>query len=231
MKQNNKIVLISGVSRGIGNAVALRFLKENSIVFGISRKKIIKKNLLLGYKNFFHLKGNINNVSFLFKCKNFIEKKFKKIDVIILNAAIIGEMKMIKKSNLKIWKDVVNTNLIANFYIIRIFFNLINKSKFGRIISVTTTATWKVRPLWGAYSSSKAGLEMLVKILNKENANKNLKINFVDPGRVRTNMRAVAAPKENPEQNPLPEKIVDTFVLLSSVKCKFSGRIVKAQKK
>ena len=44
-------------------------------------------------------------------------------------------------------------------------------------------------------------------------------------------MRAVAAPKENPEQNPLPEKIVDTFVLLSSVKCKFSGRIVKAQKK
>mgnify|MGYP001157353149 CR=1 FL=1 len=69
MKQNNKIVLISGVSRGIGNAVALRFLKENSIVFGISRKKIIKKNLLLGYKNFFHLKGNINNVSFLFKCK------------------------------------------------------------------------------------------------------------------------------------------------------------------
>ena len=72
---------------------------------------------------------------------------------------------------------------------------------------------------------------MLVKILNKENANKNLKINFVDPGRVRTNMRAVVAPKEDPEQNPLPEKIVDTFVLLSSVNCRFSGKIVKAQKK
>jgi len=230
MKQNKKIILISGVSRGIGNAVALRFLKENSVVFGISRKKIIKKNPIFRYKNFFHLKGNINNLNFLSKSKNIIEKKFKKIDVIILNAAIIGEMKMIKKSNLEIWKEVINTNLIANFYIIRIFFNLINKSKFGRIVSVTTTASWKIRPLWSSYSSSKAGLEILIKILNRANTNKNLKINFIDQGRVRTSMREIAAPKENPEKNPLPEKIVDKFIFLSSNKCKFSGKVVKAQK-
>jgi len=231
MKRNSKIILISGVSRGIGNALALRFLYENTIVFGISRKKLLKKNILYNQKNFYHLKGNICDPIFLKKSRNIIKKKYGKLDVIILNAAILGEMKIIQESNLQIWKKVIETNLIANFYIISIFFDLINKSKYGRIISLTSTAAWKMRKFWGSYSSSKAGLEVFLKILIKENYNKNLKINFIDPGRVRTDMRAKAAPKENPKKNLPPEKILDKFIFLASNKCKFSGKILKAQKK
>ena len=229
MKQKKKFILISGVSRGIGHAVALEFLKQKNIVFGISRKKITKKNELIKFNNFFHFQGDINNLKFLNKTKKNIEKKFKKLDVIILNAAILGEMKKIKESNIKIWEQVIKTNLIANYFIIKVFYDLINNSKFGRIISVTTTAAWKIRPQWSSYSVSKAGLEMFIKILCKENNNNNLKINFIDPGRVRTRMIAKAFPKQNFNKNILPEKIVDKFIFLSSEKCKSNGKIIKAQ--
>ena len=231
MNKNSRIILISGVSRGIGNALALRFLSESSIVFGISRKKILKKNLLYNQKNFYHLKGNICDLNFLKKSRDIIKRKYSKLDVVILNAAILGEMKIIKESNLKTWKKVIETNLISNFFIISIFYDLINKSKCGRIISLTSTAAWKIRKFWSSYSSSKAGLEVFIKILIKENYNKNLKINFIDPGRVRTDMRAKAAPKENPRKNLPPEKILDKFMFLASNKCKFSGKIFKAQNK
>ena len=72
-------------------------------------------------------------------------------------------------SNIKTWINVVKTNFIANYLIIRILFKLIGNSRSGRIICVTSTAAWKVRSSWSSYSSSKAGLEMFIKIFDKEN--------------------------------------------------------------
>ena len=126
------------------------------------------KDIAFNHKNFFHFKGNVNNEIFLKKIIKKITSKFGKIDVLILNAAIIGEMKKIKDSDYKIWKSVINTNLNANFLLVNLFNDLINKSKSGRIVCVTSTAAWKIRSLWGSYSVSKAGLEVLIKIFIKD---------------------------------------------------------------
>jgi NAD(P)-dependent dehydrogenase (short-subunit alcohol dehydrogenase family) len=85
-----------------------------------------------------------------------------------------------------------------------------------------------VLPYWGAYAVSKAALEMLVRLYAAEIADTPVRANLIDPGIVRTRLRARAFPGENPERLPPPESVAEAFVALALPECTRNGEIVSA---
>ena len=128
----------------------------------------------------------------------------------------------------RVWERVIEINLTANWRLIRSMDALLRASPAGRALFVTSGVASRVHPYWGAYAASKAGLEMLARTYAAEAAKSALKVNIVDPGQVRTAMRAQAMPGEDPASLPPPEAITDTFVDLASAECTLTGEIVHA---
>ena len=146
-----------------------------------------------------------------------IAERFGKLDILVGNAAVLGAMRPVAQVTNKIWNNVMDTNFNANFKLIRALDPLLQKSDAGRAIFVTSAIVGVHRPFWGAYAISKAALEEMTLTYAEEKKNTNIRVNLVDPGVVRTRMRAEAYPGEDPKQNPLPEDITDVFVDLASV--------------
>jgi NAD(P)-dependent dehydrogenase (short-subunit alcohol dehydrogenase family) len=110
----------------------------------------------------------------------------------------------------------------------RSFDALMRQSEAGRAIFVTCAVAGEASPYWGAYAASKAALETLARTWAAEVGRTTaLKINLVDPGIVRSRLRAQAFPGEDPLQHPPPEAVTDVFVDLASPDCMRNGEIAK----
>ncbi len=92
---------------------------------------------------------------------------------------------------------------------------------------MTSAAGRAPRAYWGGYAVSKAALDMLAGIYAAEVAQSTLRVNLIDPGRVRTAMRAKAYPGEAPDSLPAPDEIADAFVDLASEACTRHGELVQ----
>jgi NAD(P)-dependent dehydrogenase (short-subunit alcohol dehydrogenase family) len=105
---------------------------------------------------------------------------------------------------------------------------LLRAAPAGRAIFVTSGVARGVFPYWGSYAISKAGLEMLVKIYAGEVAKTRVRANLIDPGIVRTRLRARAFPGEDPAALPSPESVADAFLALALPECTRNGQVVMA---
>ncbi|PPR76588.1 MAG: putative oxidoreductase YciK [Alphaproteobacteria bacterium MarineAlpha2_Bin1] len=226
---NNKIVLITGASRGIGAAVAKRFAREGAHLILVSRnqgglEKIDDEIRTSGIKPTL-VPIDITDEKNMDLMASEISKRFGKIDVLVGNAAILGPLSPMSHYDPKMWKNIFDVNVHANWRLIRNFEMLLRQSKFGRAIFVTSGIARKIRAYWGPYSASKAALEKMVLDWSEEIKKTNLKVNIIDPGRVRTDMRKAAYPGENPQINPHPDEVTDLFVQLSDNNLRDNGKI------
>ena len=105
---------------------------------------------------------------------------------------------------------------------------MLRNSKAGRAIFVTSGAASRVPPFWGAYSASKAALESMAKVYAAEVATTNIRVNLLDPGATRTQMRAQAMPGEDPQTLKPPEEISELFVELAELDCGRNGEVIRA---
>src|SRR5258707_7380835 len=110
------------------------------------------------------------------------------------------------------WDDVFAVNVTANARLIRALDPLLRASGTGRAIFVTSRAAQTARAFWGAYAASKAALETLVKIYAAEVERFAVKVNLIDPGPVRSLMRAQAFPGEDPDKLPTPDNVAPWFL-------------------
>ena len=149
-------------------------------------------------------------------------------DVQVRNAGTIGVLTPLTHMDPPVWEKVLSVNLTANWRLLRSMDPLLRRSDAGRAIFVTSGAARGVFPFWGAYAVSKAALEMLVKTYAAEVAEFGVKANLVDPGVVRTSMRAQAFPGEDPMSLPPPEAITEIFLSLAEPSCRQNGQIVRA---
>ena len=156
-------------------------------------------------------------------------KRHGRLDILVGNAAVLGLLSPIGHFVPSVWSRVIEVNLTANWRLIRSFDPLLRASDAGRAVFVTSGVGHKVVPFWGAYAVSKAGLEMLVKTYAAETEKTKLRVNIVNPGAVRTEMRAKAMPGEDPASLIRPEAMIDVFVKLSLVSCRHHGEVVTAQ--
>lgn len=229
----SRIALVTGASQGIGAAVAKAYAKAGAHVILVARnqkklEKIDDEITAAGGKATL-LPLDLMNFDEVDKLGPSIYERFGKLDIFVGNAGLLGTLSPLTQISNSEYQRVLDLNVSANFRLIKTLDPLLQASDAGRAMFVTTGAgVVKGRAYWGTYSISKAALESMVRVYADENRQTNLKINMIDPGAVRTDMRASAVPGENPMTLPTPEDIAETFLELASPNCQKHGEIVNA---
>jgi len=153
-------------------------------------------------------------------------QRYGRLDILVGNAAEFGVFSPLGHIDPKLWDDVLAINLTANWRLIRAMDPLLRAAPSGRAIFVTSRLGRDALPYYGPYAVSKAGLETLVRIYAGEVAKTAVRVNLIDPGVVRTRLRARIFPGENPAALPAPESVTDAFVELALPDCTRNGEIV-----
>jgi NAD(P)-dependent dehydrogenase (short-subunit alcohol dehydrogenase family) len=229
-----RIALITGASRGIGAAVAQRFAAEGAHVVLAARtvgglEEVDDAIRAAGGQPATLVPLDLVDGEKIDSLAAAVYERFGRLDVLVGNAGVLGTMTPIGHVDPKEWQHVLDVNVTANWRLIRGFDPLLRLSPAGRAVFVTSGIARGAAPYWAEYATSKAALEMLVKVWAAEVAKTPIRVNLVDPGVVRTRLRAQAYPGEDPTQHPLPETIAGTFVELAAADCTRHGEIVRAQ--
>ena len=229
------IALITGASKGIGAAVAKRFAREGAHVILVARNS---KGLEAtddairaagGAATLVQL--DLLDYAKIELLAAMIAERFGRLDILVGNAAVLSELTPLPHATAEDWEKVMGVNVTANWHLIRCFDALLKQSEAGRALFVTSGVTTHPSPYWGPYAVSKAALETLVQTYAAENSKTPLRINLIDPGRVRTRMRAQAFPGEDPMTLPEPYAITDVFVTLAGTQCTQTGEKWKVGEK
>ena len=219
MRLKDKKILITGGSKGIGKGLAKIFLNNGAQVVICARNEEELKKTCNDLKNegqISDIRADLTNISDIGLIIEKIDTEFGKLDILVNNASILGLKAKIVDYPTDIWNKVIEINLNAQFYITKALIPFLKKSDNASIINVSSTVGREGRAEWGAYSASKFGLEALNQILSQELAEFNIRVNSVNPGGTRTDMRASAYPDEDPLTLPTTEDISEVFVYLAS---------------
>lgn len=228
-----KVVMISGGSRGLGAALARRFAEEGASVSLCSRGSgsldQLAGELISSGHDVFATTADVASES---DVTNWVEAtldRFGRVDSLINNASMLGPRCSIETYPPDAWRSVLSVNLTGAFLCARAVIPSLRTSR-GGMVHVSSGVGDHGRPFWGAYSASKNGLEALSEMLAGELADDGIRSNAVDPGKMRTGMRAAAYPDEDPLTLPMPKDVTDVFVyLVSDASSAVTGQRFRAQ--
>jgi len=228
-----RICLVTGASRGIGRAIALRYAREGADLILTARtvgalEELDDEIRAINGKTSLLVPMDLRNFDTIDQLGAGLYERYGKVDVLVGNAGILGQMSPLTHTEPKAWQEVIDVNLTANWRLIRSIDPLLRQSAAGRAIFVSSGVARDVRAYWGAYAVSKAALEMLVGIYAKEIQQSKVRANLIDPGRTRTRMRAAAYPGEDPQTLRAPEEIMEPFVRLARADYTGNGEVLKA---
>ncbi len=234
MKLKDKTALITGAGGGIGKAIAKAYVEEGASVIICGRNegslkeacKEISKSFnfhlmhtahqILPHGEIEYVKVDIVNKDDVKRLTNRVEEKWNRLDVLVNNASILGVRTSILDYPEYIWEEVIDVNLNGQFFVIKAVLPFLLKSNNGSIINVSSSVGRRGKALWGAYAASKFGLEGLTQVLADELSSSKVRVNSVNPGGTRTEMRARAYPDEDPMTLPTSKDIVPIFLYLAS---------------
>jgi len=225
-----RIALITGASRGIGAAVARRFAAEGAQLVLVARtvggleEADDAVRAVGGTATLVPL--NLSDFEAIDRLGQSLFERFGRLDILVGNAALLGTLTPIAHIKPREWSDVLNLNLTANWRLIRSLDPLLRAANAGRAVFVTADVGRLPRAYWGTYAVSKAALESLVRVYAAEVEQTPLKVNLIDPGPVRTSLRAKAYPGEKPEAVRAPDEVTDAFVELAEASCRRHGELV-----
>ena len=158
-------------------------------------------------------------------------ERYRKLDVLVGNAGILGPLSPLSHVEPKAWDDVMAVNVTANWHLIRCMEPLLLQSDAGRAVLLSSGVSWKARAYWGPYAVSKAALNTMVETWAAETAKTSLRVNLFTPGPIRTRMRAQAMPGEDPMSLETPEQVAEKIVELCLPSCTESGKVYAYAKK
>lgn len=227
-----KVALITGASKGLGKAIALAYAKEGAKVIINSRSEesirpVAGEIEALGGEHL-AVAADVSTKEGAEKLVGEAVERFGSIDILVNNAGILGPRVAIADYPEDEWKAVIEANINGPFFVSKATIPRMNEG--GSIINLVSGVSVEGRAEWGAYSVSKFGLEGLSQILAAELEERGVRSNAVDPGGMRTEMRASAYPDEDPMSRITPEENTAVFIYLASDESKgVSGERFKAQ--
>lgn len=183
---DQKNVLVTGCSRGIGLAIAKKLIIEGYYVVGTSRSKVDFANLL-GSDNCLHQAVDVSKEEDISAMIESLHNQEINIHCLVNNAGITKDQ-LFMRMNSDDWNSVINTNLNGVFYLTKSLIKSMVKSKYGRIINISSVAGLMGNAGQVNYASSKAALSGFTKSLAKELASRNITVNNVCPGFIESNM-------------------------------------------
>ena len=227
-----KTVLITGASRGIGRAAALAFAREKAHLVLIARTRggleDVDDEVRAAGGTATLIEMNLADEAKVDALGPSLFERFPHLDVMVANAGILGTLTALPHVSDADWSQVLNTNLSANWRLIRTLDPLLRRAMAARAVFLTSNSARSCRAYWGPYAVSKAGLEALVKVYANELASTSVRVNSLDPGATRTAMRAKAMPGEDPMSLPDPAALAPIILSMALPSFMMTGTVVRA---
>jgi len=160
-----------------------------------------------------------------------VEQRYGRLDGLLHNAALLGPLTPIEQYDVPTFMRVMHVNLTAAFVLTRQLLPLLRSSKDAALLFTSSGVGNRGRAYWGAYSISKFAVEGMAQVLSQELENTSaVRVNVIDPGKVRTSMRRQAYPSEAPESLPTPDSLTAPYLaLLGPASTGITGRRFEAQ--
>lgn len=235
----DKVILITGTGDGIGATAAKTYAKYGATVILLSKteKKIVTiydEIVNAGHPQpaIITLNLEVASADDYAGLAHTIESEFGHLDGLLHNAAMFEGLSPIAQFDNTLWDRIVKVNLHAPFLLSQAMIPLLNKSQSASMVFTSSSVAHKGRAYWGAYGVTKAAGDNLMGILADElELNTPIRVNSIDPGRVRTRMRALAFPGEDPMTVPTAEELMDAYLYLMSDDSKeVNGEIIACKK-
>jgi NAD(P)-dependent dehydrogenase (short-subunit alcohol dehydrogenase family) len=227
-----KVVLVTGASQGLGRALALACAQEGAHLAISSRnadslEPVAEEAKASGVEVLVE-PADVSHSEDVHKLVDAAAERFGRIDVLVNNAGLLGPRVTIEEYPEDEWRSVLDANLTGPFLVSKAAIPHMRED--ASIINVTSGVSIEGRAEWGGYSVSKFGLEGLTQILAAELEDRGIRVNSVDPGGMRTKMRAAAYPDEDPTTRITPEENTAVFLYLASDESRdVTGERFKAQ--
>jgi 3-oxoacyl-[acyl-carrier protein] reductase len=223
---NGQVALVTGASRGIGKAIALRLASCGASIAAVARSlggleatlQAIRDagGTAEGYA------ANVGDVADVTRVVEAVEARFEKIHVLVNNAGVTRDGLVLRMEDAA-WDEVIDTNLKGTFLFCRAVGAMMMRGRYGRIINISSVSGLVGNPGQANYSASKAGVIGLTRTIARELASRGITVNAVAPGFITTDMTSVLPDKikaEVKERVPVrrlgnPEDIADLVCYLA----------------
>jgi NAD(P)-dependent dehydrogenase (short-subunit alcohol dehydrogenase family) len=214
---SGKLALVTGASRGIGAATAEALAAAGAHVILVARTtsalEEVEERIHEAGGNATIAPLDLTDGESIGKLAVAVAERWKKLDILVLNAAMLGSLTPVQDIDPKEYSRLLSLNLLAPQALIAAFDPLLRSAERADVVALTSSVGAEPRAFWGAYGSSKAALETLLGTYADETAFTNrILIHIVDPGATRTRMRALAFPGEEPESVKPPEVVARAIV-------------------
>ncbi len=219
--------LVTGASRGIGQAIAIKLAACGANVVGVARTLEALQGTIEAIQqaggSALGMAANVANSADVGRVVEEVEAKYQRISVLVNNAGITRDGLMLRMED-EAWQEVIDTNLKGTFFFSRAVGAVMMRARYGRIINISSVAGLVGNPGQANYAASKAGVIGFSKTVARELASRGITVNVVAPGFITTDMTVILPEKiktEVKERIPLrrfgtPQDIADLVCYLAS---------------
>ncbi len=225
----DRIALITGASRGIGAALALRLAEAGAHVVAVARtagglgELDDKIKAASGTATLVPL--DVTDSDGIERLARALNERYGRLDVLVGNAGILGPLSPLDHVEPKDFERAMAVNVTANWQLIRCMDVLLKRADAGRAVFITSGLSWRARAYCGPYAASKAALNMLARTYAAETATTSVRVNLFNPGRTRTRMFTSGWPGVDPQTLTPPEEVATAIMPLCLPDCSESGKV------
>ena len=228
-----KIALVTGASKGIGRAAAIALGAAGAHVICLARTvgglEEVDDEILKAGGSATLVPLSLKDVAGIDRLGASIFERWGRLDALLANAAVLGVLTPITHLEPKVFEQLLDINVTANWRLIRAIDPLLRQSEAGRALFITSGAARKQIQFWGGYAMSKAAMESLALTYAAECENTKVRVNLFNPGPTRTAMRQKAMPGEDPLTLKTPEEVAPRIVELLSPSNTANGELFSYQ--
>jgi NAD(P)-dependent dehydrogenase (short-subunit alcohol dehydrogenase family) len=229
----NKIVLVTGASKGIGRAAAIALGGAGAHVVCVARTvgalEEVDDEIRKAGGSATLVPLNLKDAAGIDRLGAALFERWGRLDGLLANAGVLGVLTPITHLEPKVFAQLLDINVTANWRLIRSMDPLLRQSEAGRALFMTSGAARKHTPFWGGYAMSKAALESLALTYAAECEGTRVCVNLFNPGATRTAMRKKAMPGEEPGTLKTPEDVAPRLVELLSPANTANGQLFSYQ--
>ena len=234
-----KTVLITGASRGIGEAVALSCAQHGAEVLLLGRDEAALARVYdhitdMGCPKpgIIPLDLNTRDPSLFTTLADELAGAEVMLDGLVHNASVLGERRALAQTSPESWDEVIQVNMTSVFLLTRALMPLLEAASTASVVLTSSGVGRQGKAYWGAYAVSKFATEGFMQVLADElSATSSVRVNSLNPGAVNTGMRRAAYPGEPPDTNPAPAALTDRWLyLLSDASRDLHGQALSAQR-
>ncbi len=227
---SGRVALVTGASRGIGRAAAIALAREGAHVVLVARTagglEEVDDEVRNAGGTATLVPLDLTDFPALDRLGASIFERWGRLDAFLGNAGVLGALTPLAHLDPKVFQQLLDVNVTANWRLIRSLDPLLRQSDAGRVLFVTSSAARKHTAYWGGYAMSKAALESLALTYAAECDNTKVRVNLLNPGPLRTAMRARAMPGEDPQTLNPPEAAAPIIVDLLSPATTRNGELI-----